>query len=725
MQPFIQTLFTMTVAATVAAVVVMILRLPLKKAPRWITCALWLVVFLRMVCPVSLDLPVSLMPAQVTSGAAAERVLPAPAPTPLEPTKAVTEPPLESSKAVEPTEPMAPTPNGPDRYAVLTLIWAAGAAGMGLWAVASYLRLRRRVADGVLVTENVYETDRVDSPFVCGFFKPRIYLPVGLAEEDKAYVLLHEQAHLRRRDHLTKPLGWLALCIHWFNPVLWVAYRLFCRDVEAACDQSVVKDFDKTDTAGYAAALLHLGRKPSLPQAVPLAFGEENAKGRIQGVLNYKKPAFWVVILAVFLCLVCGVLLLADRQDGSRLEDVTITQATYQHTLYTYPLEDGSIETSIEDRELPEDLRCRLVALLEQYGHEEYTLPILLHAHEMEAPRESVPLANAIYELDLTSPDHSTHFYLSLLDNGDGRLTRITYAEDGSKAQQQAADIPGLATKKGFLAWEADLEAYLEQTKESTPLVFEDVVLAGGTLKESLLTSSNGIYPPHFVRLPFPDGLLRHLLVILERSEHGDYQDFPPEGFDTQLILGRISEIQFFTDEITRFYSLMLLEDGSYCFYRSDQNEGPSVVTYYPNLANAPDFQAWESNLEEYLTVDLPNQLYALRVDSAKDAGPILDALCVDSIVGPYTLETSPGNLTIRVETPTDQIQIEDQRDQYLGWASLRIMDLVGDIDTVIWEYPASESLPEGATWSVSGSKGLATLQQFRTGYNSEKTIFD
>ena len=215
------------------------------------------------------------------------------------------------------------------------------------------------------------------------------------------------------------------------------------------------------------------------------------------------------------------------------------------------------------------------------------------------------------------------------------------------------------------------------------------------------------------------------MLVILERSEHEDYQDFPPEGFDTQPILGRISEILFFTDEMTRFYSLMLLEDGSYCFYRSDQNESPSVVTYYPNLADAPDFQAWESNLEEYLTVDLPNQLYALRVDSAKDAGPILDALYVDYIVGPYTLETSPGNLTIQVETPTDQIQIEDQRDQYLGWASLRMIDLVGDIDTVTWEYPASESLPEGATWSVSGSKGLATLQQFRDGYNSEKTIFD
>ena len=584
MTPFIQTLFTMTAAATVAAVVVMILRLPLKKAPRWITCALWLVVFLRMVCPVSLDLPVSLMPAQVTSGAAAERVLPAPAPTPLEPTKAVTEPPLESSKAVEPTEPMAPTPNGPDRYAVLTLIWAAGAAGMGLWAVASYLRLRRRVADAVLVTENVYETDRVDSPFVCGVFNPRIYLPVGLAEEDKAYVLLHEQAHLRRRDHLTKPLGWLALCIHWFNPVLWVAYRLFCRDVEAACDQSVVKDFDKTDTAGYAAALLHLGRKPSLPQAVPLAFGEENAKGRIQGVLNYKKPAFWVVILAVILCLVCGVLLLADQQ---------------------------------------------------------------------QAP-ESDPLS----QLESASFEGAELYPNSLAEN----LCHWTPEEGGSR---------------GYMG-----------------------------------------------QVLFPNDLFTELISVLSAQEHEDYQEFPHLGLSTAPILGRIDAIRFGTADLSIYYSLMQMEDGRYCLYRFDETEDTLQIAYYPNLANAPDFQAWESNLEEYLTVDLPDQLYALRVDSAKDAGPILEALQIFMFFS-YTTESADGNLTIRVEDACTQTVIEHQRDQYLGWASLRIIDLVEDIGTVTWVYPATEELPQGCSWQITGNGKPDSAGEFRLRYNSERTILD
>ncbi|MEI3277200.1 MAG: M56 family metallopeptidase [Evtepia sp.] len=158
----------------------------------------------------------------------------------------------------------------------MTILWAAGGIACLAWGAISYLRLRLRIADAILVEKNIYETDQIDSPFVCGFFRPRIYLPVGLAEPDRRYVLLHEQAHIRRRDYLTKPLAYVALCFHWFNPVLWLAYHLFGRDIETATDQAVIRSFGRTDTAGYAAALLHLGHKPSFPQAVPLAFGEEN-----------------------------------------------------------------------------------------------------------------------------------------------------------------------------------------------------------------------------------------------------------------------------------------------------------------------------------------------------------------------------------------------------------------------------------------------------------------
>ncbi|WP_454940498.1 M56 family metallopeptidase [Evtepia sp.] len=327
MEAFLQTLLTMSATAAVAAGIVMLLRLPLKRAPRWITCALWAVVLLRMVLPGGLDLPVGLVPQGVSSGAYVEQVLPAapaeaaPAdPVPADPapqTETPTQTPAQQTALPDASPEPAAAPAALNWPAILTGIWAAGCLACLLWAALSYWRLRRQVAEAVLVSPlmaaAVYESDQIPSPFVCGFFRPRIYLPAGLDPDDRAYVLLHERAHLRRWDHRTKLLAWLALSVHWFNPVLWVAYRLYCRDVEAACDQAVIRTFDREDTARYAETLLHLGRRTPFPAVLPLAFGEEDAKHRIRGVLTYKKPAFWLVLAAAIACVVAAVLLLADR----------------------------------------------------------------------------------------------------------------------------------------------------------------------------------------------------------------------------------------------------------------------------------------------------------------------------------------------------------------------------------------------------------------------------
>ena len=346
MDGFLHTLLTMSLTAAIAAGVVMLLRLLLKRVPRWITCLLWAVVLLRMVCPVGFSLPVSLMPETVSSGAYIERVLPqaeTPASTPQAATTTTTAPASTTQTPVT-RETVAVTPTGPDRDTVLTILWAAGAIACLAWGAISYLRLRLRIADAILVEGNIYETDQIDSPFVCGFFRPRIYLPVGLAEPDRRYVLLHEQTHIRRRDYLTKPLAYLALCFHWFNPVLWLAYHLFGRDIETATDQAVIRSFGRTDTAGYAAALLHLGHKPSFPQAVPLAFGEENPKHRIRSVLSYKKPAFWVILVAVVACVVLGVLLLSNRTQAQEitLDGQTVRQASMVDVLSIADNRDSS-----------------------------------------------------------------------------------------------------------------------------------------------------------------------------------------------------------------------------------------------------------------------------------------------------------------------------------------------------------------------------------------------
>ena len=383
MDGFLHTLLTMSLTAAIAAGVVMLLRLPLKRVPRWITCLLWAVVLLRMVCPIGFSLPVSLMPETVSSGAYVERVLPqaeTPASTPQAATTTTTAPAATTQTPVT-RETVAVTPTGPDRDTVLTILWAAGSIACLAWGAVSYLRLRLRIADAILIEKNVYETDQIDSPFVCGFFRPRIYLPVGLAEPDRRYVLLHEQAHIRRRDYLTKPLAYVALCFHWFNPVLWLSYHLFGRDLETATDQAVIRSFGRTDTAGYAAALLHLGHKPSFPQAVPLAFGEENPKHRIRSVLSYKKPAFWVILVAVVVCVVLGVLLLSNRTQAQEitLDGQTVRQASMVDVL---SVADNRVSSDLPLTDLPllvplsDELTREVTDLIDQAEQgEETTVP--------------------------------------------------------------------------------------------------------------------------------------------------------------------------------------------------------------------------------------------------------------------------------------------------------------------------------------------------------------
>ena len=383
MEAFLQTLLTMSATAAVVALVVMVLRLPLKKVPRWVTCALWGVVLLRMVLPAGLSLPVSLVPQGVSSGAYVEQVLP--------PATDQTAVPDTPSTAVSPAEggtqtatpaPAAPsvevTPvQAPHWPAVVTGIWAAGCGACLLWAALSYWRLRRQVAEAVRVEPGVYETDQLPSPFVCGFFRPRIYLPAGLDVADRTYVLLHEKAHLRRWDHRTKVLAWLALSVHWFNPVLWVAYRLFCRDVEAACDQAVIRTFNREDTARYAEALLHLGRRTPLPAVLPLAFGEEDAKHRIRGVLTYRRPAFWLVLAAAAACVVAAVLLLSDRNptepqlDGEPVTSGQVVQVLELDAPWT------ASPTATTMVPLPEEMVAEVVGLLEEGVVQPFSTSIL------------------------------------------------------------------------------------------------------------------------------------------------------------------------------------------------------------------------------------------------------------------------------------------------------------------------------------------------------------
>ena len=304
-------LVNLSITAGWIVLAVLLMRLVFRKASKWVSCLLWGLVALRLICPISIESALSLIP---TSEPLPQDILYMQAPEIIE---HFVNPALSPSMSPTPGTSMTPMQIW---SLVLSWIWAVGAVAMLLYALVGYLLLRRRVATATLLRENIKQSERVVSPFVLGFFRPVIYLPYGVADEDLAYVIAHEKAHIRRKDHWWKPVGFALLAIYWFHPLLWVAYVLLCRDIEAACDEKVIREMRKEDRRAYSAALLHCSVRHRVIAACPLAFGETNVKSRIKGVMNYKKPALWVVLLAVAATMIAAICLLtvpkADTQSN-------------------------------------------------------------------------------------------------------------------------------------------------------------------------------------------------------------------------------------------------------------------------------------------------------------------------------------------------------------------------------------------------------------------------
>lgn len=296
--------FNLSISASYLVLAIVILRLVLKKAPKTLICIMWGLVALRLVCPFSFESFLSLIPSSETV-----------------PTNILysEKPEIHSgiyyfNSVVNPiiSQSLAPTPENSVTPAqiivfILSVIWVIGITAMLLYAVISYIRILKRVRESIKEKENIYICDRINTPFILGVIKPRIYLPSCITEQDKEYVLSHENAHLKRLDHLWKPLGFLLLTVYWFNPFMWISYILLCRDIELACDQKVIKEMGKEYKIEYSNALINCSVPRKMISACPLAFGEVGVKNRIKSVLNYKKPAFWIIIISVILSVVVAV----------------------------------------------------------------------------------------------------------------------------------------------------------------------------------------------------------------------------------------------------------------------------------------------------------------------------------------------------------------------------------------------------------------------------------
>ena len=337
-------IINMSISASWLILAVLILRLVLKKAPKWVNVLLWGIVAVRLICPFSFESALSLIPSAETF-----------------PEKIISGPSFDVQTGITPIDNRindylgdryfegvtVPTNNGNSIMTILTIVWIIGILLFVAYTVISYWRLHREIDTAVRYKDNIFQSENVSSPFVLGLIKPRIYLPFKLDGQNLEHVVAHEKAHIHRKDHWWKPLGFLLLTIHWFNPLMWLAYVLLCRDIELACDEKVIKELDNEQRADYTQALVACSVNRRMIAACPLAFGEVGVKERVKSVMNYKKPAFWVIILAVIACVIVAVCFLTNPKQDSYTLRIVVPAGSQEEFVYSHE-EVSTIKNSIK-----------------------------------------------------------------------------------------------------------------------------------------------------------------------------------------------------------------------------------------------------------------------------------------------------------------------------------------------------------------------------------------
>jgi beta-lactamase regulating signal transducer with metallopeptidase domain len=328
---FLPKVLNMSLTASMVILFVLLARLVLKRAPKVFSYLLWAVVLFRLLCPVTLTSNVSFLgflDVPVTQTSTVEFI-----PTNILHTEAPTKDVLVSdvSVGIHETPLQGKEPNVVDSFGtpikIATYLWLLGVVTLLVYSSISLLKLRRKLVSAILLRDNIYLADYITSPFVIGFFFPKIYIPSSLSDGEQEYILLHEQYHIRRLDHVMKLLAFVALCIHWFNPLVWLSFILSGKDMEMSCDEAVIRKMGEGIRGDYMASLLSLSTGRQMFGVAPLAFGEGDTKGRIKNALNWKKPTLWITIISAVLTVLIVIICALNPK-----EDTLVTAEPFGHS---------------------------------------------------------------------------------------------------------------------------------------------------------------------------------------------------------------------------------------------------------------------------------------------------------------------------------------------------------------------------------------------------------
>ena len=551
-------IINMSISASWLVLAVLILRFVLKKAPKWINVLLWGIVAIRLICPFSFESPLSLIPSAETI----------PLNIGMDSTPTINSGISAINNAVNPIISQSNTPMAGASVNLLQItigiyeyIWIFGMIALALYTAISYWRLCRKVDTAVRYKDNIFQSENVSSPFVFGIIKPRIYLPFKMNGQDLEHVVAHEHAHIRRKDHWWKPFGFLLLTIHWFNPLMWMAYVLLCRDIELACDEKVIKELGNEQRGDYTQALVACSINRRMIAACPLAFGEVSVKERVKSVMNYKKPAFWVIIISVIVCVGVAVCFLTNPKQDSYTLRIVVPAGSQEKFVYTDE-EVSTIRNSIKiwsgdglgDTEV-------ILSPVNKTTETRYTATYLTHGMPVEFDAEKdtwfkigVNMQNSTNE-DIIVYVEVENVEVRIVDEINSVIKWFDYTENPSAMDDESTINLPIYPDVTFSYNQAQIIA--SKPFDTSELTDHTILITGMPIWNAYFADLTGDdYPEICATYTFGSGIIDSRIIIYDYAKGSSYELSDRGYFDFTLRLNEadgylyVDKTKYNTDEL-------------------------------------------------------------------------------------------------------------------------------------------------------------------------------
>ena len=551
-------IINMSISASWLVLAVLILRFVLKKAPKWINVLLWGIVAIRLICPFSFESTLSLIPSAETI----------PLNIGMDTTPTINSGISAINNAVNPIISQSNTPMAGASVNLLQItigiyeyIWIFGMIALALYTAISYWRLCRKVDTAVRYKDNIFQSENVSFPFVLGIIKPRIYLPFKMNGQYLEHVVAHEQAHICRKDHWWKPLGFLLLMIHWFNHLMWLAYVLLCRDIELACDEKVIKELGNEQRGDYTQALVACSINRRMIAACPLAFGEVSVKERVKSVMNYKKPAFWVIIISVIVCVGVAVCFLTNPKQDSYTLRIVVPAGSQEKFVYTDE-EVSTIRNSIKiwsgdglgDTEV-------ILSPVNKTTETRYTATYLTHGMPVEFDAEKdtwfkigVNMQNSTNE-DIIVYVEVENVEVRIVDEINSVIKWFDYTENPSAMDDESTINLPIYPDVTFSYNQAQIIA--SKPFDTSELTDHTILITGMPIWNAYFADLTGDdYPEICATYTFGSGIIDSRIIIYDYAKGSSYELSDRGYFDFTLRLNEadgylyVDKTKYNTDEL-------------------------------------------------------------------------------------------------------------------------------------------------------------------------------